>query len=189
MNRFHRWYCRSDRWAGKARSQLVPWALGDVALGDDVLEIGPGPGITTALIRPRAAARMTVLEIDPWSVAALRARFDADGGVTVVEGDAAEMPFEADRFSAVVCLTMFHHVPSVSLQDSLLREAFRVLGPGGTFLGSDSTMSLRFRLYHLGDTCVPVDPDEFVSRLRRAGFADPRITKVRRSFRFRAVKG
>jgi len=61
---------RSGRWAGVARSKLVPWVLGETDLGDDVLEIGPGPGITTEIIRTRAQ-RMMLLEIDPWSVQVL----------------------------------------------------------------------------------------------------------------------
>ena len=187
MNLVHRWYCRSERWAGVARSKLVPWALGDASLGDDVLEIGPGPGITTAIIRERAK-RMTLQEIDPWSVEQLRAKFGSDDGVTVVEGDATRMQLEDGRFSTAICLTMFHHVPSVELQDALLGEVRRVLRPGGAFLGSDSTDSMRFRLFHLGDTCVPVDPDGFVARLQRAGFADSRVSRVKGSFRFRAVR-
>src|SRR5439155_5425701 len=146
-------YCRSERWAGKARGQLVPWVLGRADLGPDPLEIGPGPGITTDIIRDRTS-RLTALEIDRWAVDALRERF-AGGGVAVVQGDATRMPFKDDRFSSAICLTMLHHVPSVQLQDLLLTEVARVLRPGGMFVGSDSTMSPRFRLVHLLDTCVP----------------------------------
>jgi ubiquinone/menaquinone biosynthesis C-methylase UbiE len=77
----------------------------------------------------------------------------------------------------------------VQKQDALLAEATRVLRPEGVFLGSDSTTSLRFRLYHLGDTCVSVEPDAFGDRLLRAGFRDPRVSRASGSFRFRAVRG
>jgi ubiquinone/menaquinone biosynthesis C-methylase UbiE len=187
VNLIHRWYCRSDRWAGAIRSKLVPWVIGGADLGDDVLEIGPGPGITTEAIRDRTA-HMTLLEIDPWSVHQLVAKYGDDNGVEVVEGDATEMPFEDARFSAAICLTMFHHVPSASLQDRLLAEVCRVLRPGGLFLGSDSTDSFRFRLYHLFDTCVPVDPERFPARLEAAGLADPKVGRANGSFRFRATR-
>jgi ubiquinone/menaquinone biosynthesis C-methylase UbiE len=187
VNLIHRWYCRSDRWAGIARQKRVPWVLGEADLDDDVLEIGPGPGITTEIIH-RQAPRMTLLEIDPWSVDALRSKFGADPGIEIVQGDATAMPLEAGRFSAAICLTMFHHVPSPAQQDALLAETARVLPPGGVFLGSDSTTRFRFRVYHLGDTCVPVDPDRFGERLVRAGFIDPRISQATGSFRFRAVR-
>ena len=49
MNWFHRQVCRSGPWRRRLEKQLLPWVLQGVELGDDVLEIGPGPGITTDL--------------------------------------------------------------------------------------------------------------------------------------------
>jgi ubiquinone/menaquinone biosynthesis C-methylase UbiE len=37
--------------------------------------------------------------------------------VEVVEADATAMPFPDGSFSAVLSLTILHHVPSVTLQD------------------------------------------------------------------------
>ena len=36
--------CGSDEWRALVRSSILPWALGEVDLGDDVLEVGPGYG-------------------------------------------------------------------------------------------------------------------------------------------------
>lgn len=47
MNRFHRWFCRTSFWKKALSDEIIPWALKDVGLGDDVLEVGPGPGMTT----------------------------------------------------------------------------------------------------------------------------------------------
>jgi hypothetical protein len=49
MNWFHRRVCRSARWRGRLKG-LLPWALHGVDLGEDVLEIGPGPGVTASAI-------------------------------------------------------------------------------------------------------------------------------------------
>jgi hypothetical protein len=68
-------------------------------------------------------------------------------------------------------------VPSPELQDALFAQACRVLRPGGVFAGSDSQLSLRFRLIHLGDTMVVVDPDTLAGRLTAAGFTDVRIRR------------
>ena len=57
--------------------------------------------------------------------------------VEVVETDATAMPFPDGSFSTVLSFTMLHHVPSVTLQDQLLAEAWRVLRPGGVFAGTD----------------------------------------------------
>jgi len=54
MNRFHRWFCRTSLWKKALANEIIPWALKDVALGDDVLEVGPGPGMTTDILRERA---------------------------------------------------------------------------------------------------------------------------------------
>ena len=62
MNWFHRQVCRSRRWCRRVEG-LLPWALQGVELGDDVLEIGPGPGVTTDLLRGRTR-RLTALEVD-----------------------------------------------------------------------------------------------------------------------------
>ena len=185
MNRLHRWYCRSDAWAATVRDQL-PWVLRGVELGDEVLEVGPGPGLTTDLLRKRAS-RITAIEIDPRLAEALRRR-TLGQGVEVVTGDATAMPFQAARFSAAVSFTMLHHVTSPELQDRLLAEVCRVLRPGGVFAGSDSTASFLFRLAHLGDTMVLVDPDRFVSRLQAAGFTDARVRRGNRAFSFRAIR-
>ena len=185
MNRLHRWYCRSNAWAATMRDQL-PWVLRGVELGDEVLEVGPGPGLTTDLLR-KIASRVTAIEIDPRLAEALRQR-TLGQGVEVVTGDATAMPFQAARFSAAVSFTMLHHVTSPELQDRLLAEVCRVLRPGGVFAGSDSTASFLFRLAHLGDTMVLVDPDRFVSRLQAAGFTDARVRRGNRAFSFRAIR-
>jgi SAM-dependent methyltransferase len=98
------------------------------------------------------------------------------------------MPFPDDRFSAAVCFTMLHHVPSREQQDRLFAEALRVLRPGAVFAGSDSQLSLRFRLYHVFDTMVVVDPATLPDRLEAAGFTDIAVHPVPGSLRFHARK-
>ncbi len=173
MNLIHRWYCRSDGWRSAVHEGMLPWVLGELELGENVLEIGPGPGVTTDWLRERVRS-LTCIEIDSALAASLKSRL-ADVNVTVVEGDATAMSFSGGSFDAAVCFTALHHVPSRELQDRLLAETLRVLKPGGVFTGSDSTPSLRWRLFHLFDTCVPVDPATFGSRLEAAGFTDTDI--------------
>ena len=185
MNRLHRWYCRSGAWAATVRDEL-PRVLRGVELGDEVLEVGPGPGLTTDLLRTRVP-RLTAIEIDPQLAEALRQR-TLGQGVDVITGDATAMPFQAARFSAVVSFTMLHHLPSPRQQDRLLEEVRRVLRPGGVFTGSDSTASFLFRLAHLGDTMVLVDPDRFAGRLQAAGFTDARVWRANHAFGFRAIR-
>jgi SAM-dependent methyltransferase len=125
------------------------------------------------------------LEADPQLAVQLAGKIDA---AEVVTGDGAAMPFGDATYSTVVCFTMLHHVPSAELQDRLFGEVHRVLRPGGTFAGSDSPLSLRFRLLHLFDTMVVVDPDSLGDRLTSVGFTDVKVGRASRAFRFSARK-
>jgi len=186
MNWFHRQVCRSGPWRRRLEKQLLPWVLQGVELGDDVLEIGPGPGITTDLLRGRTR-RLTALEVDAAAAAELEERLSGLG-VRIVHGDGAAMPFADGSFSGVVSLTMLHHVPTVALQDRLLSEAWRVLRSGGVFAGFDGVGSPLFRMIHLGDTYSPVAPNTMGRRLEAAGFANVVVERARARFRFRATR-
>jgi SAM-dependent methyltransferase len=186
MNRMHSVICSSGRWRQIVERELLPWGLGDAELGDDVLEIGPGFGATTRVLAGRTTA-LTVLELDERYCARLRRELGE--AVTVLQGDAIAMPFADARFSAVVCFTMLHHLPSAQAQDRLLAEATRVLRPGGLFVGTDSLgRGLLFRLLHVADTLVPVAPEDLPDRLRTAGLAETAVSQSASSFRFRAIK-
>ena len=66
-----------------------------IAGTDDVLEIGPGPGVLTAALAARARS-VTAIEIDPRMVMLLRETLAGCLNVTVVEADALAI----DLFSA-----------------------------------------------------------------------------------------
>jgi SAM-dependent methyltransferase len=186
MNWFHRRMCRSNRWRSRLSSTLLPWALQGVELGQDVLELGPGPGFTTELLRIRPG-RLTTLEVEAAAAEALRQQL-CGTAVRVVHGDGAAMPFADDSFSGVVAFTMLHHVPTAESQDRLFLEARRVLRPGGMFAGFDGVGSIPFRLVHLNDTYTPIDPDALGGRLCAAGFVDVTVERSQERFRFRAKR-
>jgi SAM-dependent methyltransferase len=187
MNVMHRRICRSDGWSERMHGSVLPWATNDVDLGGDVLEIGPGYGVTTRWLAPRSGS-LTAVEVDGTMAADLAREFSGEG-VDVRHGDGAELPFADGTFDAVVCFTMLHHVPTPALQDRLFAEAARVLRPGGTFAGIDSLVTLRFRIIHIGDTMTGVDPGGLPDRLRTAGLDAPHTEVGERSFRFRAGRG
>lgn len=184
MNLLHRRYCRSPKWAALVKDQLLPWVLDDIQLGRHALELGPGPGLTTDLLRHRAD-RLSAVEVDARDAAILAARL-AGTTVTVVRGDATHLPFRDGRFSAVVALTMLHHVASPGAQDRLFVEACRVLEPGGVFCGCDSRPNLRWRALHVLDTMTVLDPTTLSAQLVAAGFADVAVETTPRRVRFRA---
>ncbi len=173
MNRQHLEYCASDEWREALQNWVLPYALADARLGDDVLEVGPGPGLTTDLLR-QELPRLTAVELDDDLAAALEARLGGTN-VEVVRADATAMPFEDGRFSGAVSFTMLHHVPSGDLQDRLFAEVARVLRPGAVFVASDSLPSEELAGFHVDDVYNPIDPATVADRLTRAGFSDVEV--------------
>lgn len=176
MNQRHLQLLASDDWRMLLKDYLLPFAFGDRSyadLGDDVLEVGPGPGLTTDLVRGDLV-KLTAIELDPDLAGALADRLRGTN-VDVVEGDATAMPFESARFSGAMTFTMFHHVPTVELQDRLFGEIFRVLRPGGLLVASDSVASEDLAALHIDDIYNPVDPTTLAGRLGTIGFADIEI--------------
>ncbi len=167
MNENHK-FCGSDEWRSLVREQIIPWALADHRLGDDVLEVGPGYGATTDVFCERVA-QLTAVEIDPELARQLTERF-AGTNVNVVEGDATDLPFEDGRFSGATCFSMLHHVPSAAQQDQLFAELARVLRPGAPLVATDSVASAELAAGHVGDTYQPIDPATLPARLAAAGF-------------------
>ena len=167
MNEGHL-FCDSPEWRAAVRDQIIPWALRDVDLGDDVLEIGPGYGATTDVFA-ESVPRLTSVEIDPDLAARLQSRYAATH-VHVLLGDGTQLPFPDSRFSGALCFSMLHHVPSPQRQDRLFREAARVLRPGAPFLALDSVESEALRSFHEGDTYQPIKPTTLQPRLQDAGF-------------------
>lgn len=173
VNREHLEFCGSAEWQQILRDDILPFALGDAQLGDDVLEVGPGPGQTTDLLRSDLP-RLTAVELDDDLATALAARL-AGSNVDVVNASALDMPFEDGRFSGAVAFTMLHHVPTVEEQDRLFAEVARVLRPGGQFVVCDSKASEDLEAFHHDDTYNPVDPDTVGDRLIAAGFPDVKV--------------
>jgi ubiquinone/menaquinone biosynthesis C-methylase UbiE len=170
MNENHAKLMPSPEWAAHIQDEVLPLATEGVDLGADLLELGPGPGAATDWLRHRVS-RLVAVEHEEAAVSKLTERF-ASTNVEVLPGDAAALGFPDASFDTVATCTMLHHVPTRALQDKVLAEAFRVLRPGGTFLGSDSLPSDNLHHFHEGDTYNPVEPAAFLTRLQVAGFAE-----------------
>ena len=56
MNDNHARVCTSPEWAQHIQTDILPTLTRDVDLGDQMLEIGPGPGAATEWLRGRSAS-------------------------------------------------------------------------------------------------------------------------------------
>src|ERR1700734_810754 len=186
MNENHAKLMPSQEWFAHIQDEVLPQATAGVSLGSDLLELGPGWGAATEWLGPRVA-RLVAVESEQESVTPLGGQ-DARGNVSVVLGDAAALEYPDASFDTVATFTMLHHVPTRALQDRVLAEAFRVLRPGGVFLGSDSLPSGGLPQFHEGDTYNPVEPAAFLTRLQTVGF-DAITLHVAYNLVFTARKG
>jgi SAM-dependent methyltransferase len=186
MNETHLKFLASPEWARQLETELLPWieAAGD--LGDEVLEIGPGPGVTTDLLR-RRVPHVTAVELDPALGTALRERLTGTN-VDVIVSDASRAGLPDDHFSTAACFSVLHHMPTPDDQDRLFAELHRVLRPGALFVGQDSLDLEPIRAGHADDTFTPVDPDELGTRLAQVGFGPTDVDVVGFHFRFVARK-
>ena len=92
----------------------------------DVLDIGCGHG---ALARRLVSEGLAVTGIDPAPDAIAAAQESVPEAQFTVAG-AEALPFDPGSFDACIFLNSLHHVP-VPLMGQALREALRVLRPGG----------------------------------------------------------
>ena len=178
----------SPRWAQVLRQHVLPWLESVGELGDDVLEVGPGPGLTTDLLLT-LTARITAVEVDA-GLAAQLARRLADGNVEVINASAERTGLAPDRFSAAACFAGARprrHGAAV-VQDRVFAELLRVLRPGGVLVGSEGYDNERTRRAHVGDQFVPVDPEELPRRLEAIGFTGVEVEHGEFDFRFQARK-
>ncbi|WP_228395219.1 class I SAM-dependent methyltransferase [Modestobacter roseus] len=148
--------------------------LGGDVPGGRALELGPGrrgTGLRLAL-ELFGAEQATGVELYPASVADARLALDDLGGrVTVVQGDATALPQDDSSVDAVFGYHVLHHVGPWR---EVVREAARVLRPGGRFYSCEMTARfidsrpLRAVSRHPADGDRPI-PEAIADACRDAG--------------------
>jgi SAM-dependent methyltransferase len=186
VNAEHLKVSSSELWYEMLRDSILPWVIGGVDLGPDVLEIEPGPGLTTDLLRGRIA-ELTAVEFDGELAADLASRL-AGTNVEVVHADAPCLPFADRRFTGAASIAMIHHFPTSS-QDQLFAEVARVLQPGGVFVTFDGMASPAAATLHEPDIYNPVNPSTLESRLLSAGFASVELQTLHLAWAAKARVG
>lgn len=190
MSAIEREFCRSAPWRSFAKRRVLPWTLGDLELEGHVLEIGGGSGaMADAMARSFPRASVTVTDVDDVMVEAASRRLGDLANVRVLRADVTALPFDAESFDFVASYLMLHHV--IHWVDGL-REAARVLRPGGTLVGYDLTDTKVARLIHRFDGSPHrlVAPRELAEALAVEGYGDVTVKLSSRAhlMRFRATK-
>ncbi|SEN04968.1 Methyltransferase domain-containing protein [Nonomuraea pusilla] len=138
-------YLYTTRWG-----KFVVWE-GELARlngGERVLDLGCGRGAVLLLAARRLVAGGSATGIDLWrsvdqsgnDEAVTRANAAAEGvadRVELVTGDLRELPFEDASYDVVVSSLAIHNIPRSEDRAQAVREAHRVLRPGGLMLVAD----------------------------------------------------
>ncbi len=133
--------------------------LFDLSPDSLILDLGTGYGAIAASLSRRC--RVVALDNTFLRLAFLRERCRQDSlrNIAIVYGDALELPFEARQFDLVTMVDLpewaatMRKEPSLEeLQMELLREAYRILRPGGcVYLGIESRYGFKYVLGEADD--------------------------------------
>ncbi|HSH46767.1 MAG TPA: arsenite methyltransferase [Longimicrobiales bacterium] len=164
-----------------------PTALAELREGEVVLDLGSGGGIDVLLSARRVGPSGKAYGLDMTDeMLALARRNAAEAGAENVEflkGDIEEIPLPDSSVDVIIS----NCVINLSADKSrVLREAFRVLKPGGRFAVSDVVVRGEIpgevrRSLELWVGCVAgaLEEREFEALLREAGFQDPSLEPTR----------
>jgi ubiquinone/menaquinone biosynthesis C-methylase UbiE len=164
----------------------------NVSESASVLELACGTGIVTRQLRDRLAngVRFVATDLNDAMMAYAATKFRPDEDIEWKQADAMNLPFPDESFNAVVCQFGLMFVPD---KERAIREAYRVLSPGGLYLFSVWDAIEENELAHIAHTTISTffehdppnfyevpfcfhDPEVIRSLLTRAGFRDIKIS-------------
>ena len=164
-----------------------PTALATIQPGETVLDLGSGGGIDVLLSAKRVGPRGKVYGLDMTDeMLALARENQQKAGVTNVEflaGDIEDIPLPESSVDLIISNCVINLSPD---KDRVLKEAFRVLKPGGRLAVSDIVVrgSMPEEVRHsveLWAGCVAgaLEESDYRRKLQQAGFEQVSIEPTR----------
>src|ERR1041385_7664586 len=160
-----------------------PTALAELKTGETVLDLGSGCGIDVLLSAKRVGPAGKVYGLDMTDdMLALARENQRKAGATNVEflkGTIEAIPLPDNTVDVIISNCVIN---LSSDKDAVLREAYRVLKPGGRFAVSDVVIrgDVPAEIRHsmelwVGCIAGALEETEYVSKLREAGFQEIEI--------------
>jgi SAM-dependent methyltransferase len=193
---------RSHRW--RTAENSAGYLLPHLRAGDDLLDVGCGPGtITLDLARRVAPGRVVGLDAAAEVVAEAMARLDAEPapGATFVEGSVYELQWDDASFDVVHAHQVLQHLTDPV---AALGEMRRVLRPGGLlavrdgdyggflWAPADAALDRWLALYHEVTARNGAEADagrHLPGWVRAAGFRDLEVSSSAWTFADREARG
>ena len=159
-----------------------PLMYADICEGDVVLDLGSGAGIDVLLAAQRVGESGRAIGIDMTPEMIEKARKNAvEAGAKNVEfrlGEIESMPVEDESVDWIISNCVINLAPD---KDSVFREAYRVLKPGGKLLVSDIVANhlpkwLRSTISNWANCISGALPeDQYLDAIRRAGLDEIQV--------------
>lgn len=190
LERLEKAFCSSRLWRLTTQRAVIPWVVAfsdnELPAEADVLEVGTGGGFNAeALLRRFPDWRLTATDYDPEMVDLARRRLASlDHGVNLEQADATALRYDDGSFDLVIAIGVLHHVGA---WERAVREAARVLRPGGALLAVDLLDG--FFVGPLRRLFPPVrtyTSFQMMGEMPRAGFVRYRLQGGRRWYRLLA---
>lgn len=157
-----------------------PVALASLKESDVVLDLGSGAGFDAFLAAQRVGKTGRVIGVDMTPQMVKKARANAKKGnyknVEFRLGEIEKLPVEADSIDVIISNCVINLSPD---KESVFREAFRVLKPGGRLMVSDLVLAKELPAIikgsveaYVGCLAGAVMKEGYLQFIKKAGFRD-----------------
>lgn len=160
-----------------------PVAIASLKEGDIVLDLGSGAGFDAFLASPRVGEKGRVIGVDMTPEMIKKARANAKKGnyqnVEFRLGEIEKLPVEDDSLDVIISNCVINLSPD---KQSVFKEAFRVLKPGGRLMVSDLVLvkdlpdAIKESIEaYVGCLAGAVKKENYLVFIKEAGFKDIKV--------------